>query len=248
MMKWIGTTLFILLLAGGAPLAHASDSDSNPHLKTGTPPGDPGNPDQGALTAYTDHAAWAAAAGTTTLINFEQFASGTLITTQLDTYCIPLVTGTSEHEVPPGPTDQFVTSSADLPFPMFTPGTLPSEPNFLSNDLTFPGGPAATGTITFHLAAPTTAIGAYVADGAPLGDFRIEVFDGNTSLGTITVGPRTLPNSFAGVVSDAAFNRATFFAESDIDSWGLDNLEHNCSGATPVETTTWGRLKALYDR
>lgn len=247
MKQSIAAGLFVLLIAGAVSLAHAGDIDSNPHSRLGVPI-HPGTPAQGGLTPFTDHAAWAAAAGATTLIDFEVFASGTLITTQLSSYCITLVSGTSENEVPPGATDQFVTSSAAMPFPMFTAGTLPSEPNFLSNDMTFPGGPAATGTITFQLAGPTTAIGAFVADGAPLGNFRIEVFDGNTSLGTITVGPRTLPDSFAGVVSDTAFDSAKFFADSGFDSWGLDNMEHNCANATPVETTTWGKIKTQYDR
>jgi hypothetical protein len=192
------------------------------------------------LTLYTNLALWQAAAGANrTLINFEQYAHGTRITDQLP--CITLVSGTFQNN----PVSQFVYSSANLPFPMFTAGTLPSEPNFLSNLIDPPV--FATGTITFAMAGPTTAIGAFVADGAPLGDFNIEVFDGQQSLGTVTSPPRTLPDSFIGVVSTDPFDRATFRATSDVDSWGLDNLEHNCAAATPVAASTWGQIKAQYE-
>jgi hypothetical protein len=201
--------------------------------------------DARALTLYTDLALWRAAAGPNrTLINFDEFASGTLITTQLLPYCISLVSGTSEHENPPGATTQYVTSSANLPFPMFQVGTLPTEPNFLSNFIDNPV--FATGTITFDMGAPTTAIGAFVADASALGTFHIEAIAGQQSLGTVISPPRNLPDSFIGVVSPDPFDRATFYADSSGDSWGLDNLEHNCLGATPVAPTTWGRIKGQY--
>ena len=237
--------LLLPLLAAvlSVPPAAAQDSANPNSTITGSGPSP--QPEARALTLYTDLALWRAAAGANrTLINFDQFASGTLITTQLLPYCISLVSGTSEHENPPGATTQYVTSSANLPFPMFEAGTLPTEPNFLSNLL---GEPVfATGAITFHMAAPITAIGAFVADSVPLAAFHLEAIAGQQSLGTVTSPPRNLPDSFIGVVSPDPFDRATFYADSSGDSWGLDNLEHNCAGATPVEPTTWGRIRGQY--
>jgi hypothetical protein len=60
-----------------------------------------------------------------------------------------------------------------------------------------------------------------------LADFTIEVFDsGGTSIGSITVGPRTLPDSFVGVVSSVPFKSAEFRPNDPNDSWGVDDLEH----------------------
>lgn len=190
------------------------------------------------VIGYTSHTSWLGVAGTTTTVNFEGFSSGTIITTQLDSYGISMVTGESGTSVP---IDQIVLSSADLPFPMFTVGTLPSEPNFISNDLASPY--YGTGSITLELNHNATAIGAYVADGSPLDGFCIEVFDGAVSLGFIAVSPRTLPDSFVGIISDDSFNKAVFYAASTTDSWGLDNLELNDSGSA-LESGTWGAIKA----
>jgi len=192
--------------------------------------------EMGVNTGYTDRNAWLADVGaTTTLIDFNKFADGTQITTQLSQYGISIVSGTSIL----GSTNQFVTASTSLPFPMFTTGTLPSEPNFLSNDLSSPV--IATGTITFNLTRPITAIGAYVADGIPLNSFGIEVFDGLVSLGFIEVPARTLPMSFVGIISSTPFDRATFYAVSAYDSWGLDNVELASAGR-------WGTVyKTLFD-
>ena len=179
-----------------------------------------------ALTGYDDRNNWAAAAGgSPTLVDFDNLADGTL------------VTGTGAL-IPDGiqdasgfctylgiPTSQFVYCSCTLNFPMFTAGTLPTEPNYFANDR----NPSvfATGEFTLEFVSPTTACGAFVADASPLDGFSIEVFDsGGASLGTITVGPRTLPNSFVGVVSDTAFASAKFFAVNIFDSWGIDSLEH----------------------
>lgn len=179
----------------------------------------------GGLTGFDDRNAWAAAAsGDITTITFESIAHGTPIDGELGPQGVIGVTGGSTF-VPGFDTQQFVTASTLLPFPMFTTGTLPSEPNFLSNDLASPG--FATGEITFEFANPTTATGAFVADGAPLGGFTIEVFDGALSLGSIGVGPRTLPDSFVGIVSTVPFTSARYVADSSGDSWGLDNVEHN---------------------
>jgi hypothetical protein len=120
---------------------------------------------------------------------------------------------------------------------MFNVGDLPSEPNFLSNDLAFPG--YATGEITFTLASPTTAIGAFVADSYPLDGFAIELFDGAVSLGTISVPPRVLPDAFVGVVSDQPFDKARFFAVSTVDSWGLDDVEFLSPTDVPA-LNLWG--------
>lgn len=201
--------------------------------------GSPGTEGGDALTGYTDHSAWVAEAGATVTIDFDSIASGTVITTQLDPYGISYVSGQSGGGVS---IDQIVLSSSDLPFPMFTAGDLPTEPNFISNDMSSPY--YATGEITFELNHTSKAIGAYVADGSPLGDFCIEVFDGGTSLGTITVQPRTLPgDAFVGVVSDEVFDSARFYAASTTDSWGLDNLELN--DTTDLYSRTWGTIKAV---
>ncbi len=195
-------------------------------------------PASDGVTGYTSHSSWFSAAGsTTTTIFFESIPSGTVITTELASDGIAMVTGESGGGVT---VDQTVLSSAALPFPMFTVGTLPTEPNFLSNDLASPF--YGTGSVTFELNHNATAIGAYIADKGALGDFCIEVFDGATSLGTITVAPRELPDSFVGVVSDTAFDKAVFYAFDIGDSWGLDNLELNDSGSA-LEAGTWAAIK-----
>ena len=180
-------------------------------------------PARAVLTPFTSRAVFAAAAGNTTLVTFENFASGTVITNQLAPQGIAQVSGVDSSATPRNVT---VTSDTQLPFPMFTPGTLPSETNFLSVDMSAPA--FATGRITFGFPqVPKTAIGAFIADGAPTGNFSIELFNGANSLGSITVGPRTLPDSFVGVTSTQPFTSAVFFANSTVDSWGLDNLEFN---------------------
>ena len=185
------------------------------------------------LTGYDDHGAWSAAAGcATSKIDFDTLASGTQITTQLASQGIAAVTGNSQQVS--GPTTQWVTASSSLPFPMFQAGSLPSEPNFLSNDLSAPV--YATGDIRFELVSAVTAAGAFVADSSPLAGFAIEVFSGGTSLGTISVGPRTLPSSFVGVISSVPFDSATFFALSTFDSWGLDDVEL-CAGGAKIYCT-----------
>ena len=177
-----------------------------------------------AVVGYDDRGAWAGAAGPTTLIDFEAFADGTIITNQLSGSGISSVAGNAAPARGGGPVDVYVTDSSSLPFPMFTAGMLPSEPNFLSIDLSRPH--YATGSITFTFSAPQTAAGGFVADSAPVGDFTIEVFDEAISLGSISVAPRTLPDSFVGIVSDQAFTSAVFRANDiDGDSWGLDNVE-----------------------
>ncbi|MFH1277269.1 MAG: hypothetical protein ABIK65_02680 [Candidatus Eisenbacteria bacterium] len=231
--------LFVALVAAtsafateGNPIA-ASD-DHEPGVATNT----------FSVTGYTDHGVWLAdVTGSTTMIPFESYPSGTQITTQLADRCITNVTGYSPYIG--GPTGVYVTSSGSLPFPMFTAGLLPTEPNFLSNDMSAGGG-YATGSTTFDMAGPTTAIGAYVADSSPLGGFSIEVFSGGGSVGMITVPDRYLPDSFVGIVSTVPFDQATFSAVSTVDSWGLDNVEHNCTDGTSTESSTWGSVKGLF--
>jgi hypothetical protein len=175
------------------------------------------------LTSFTSQPAFAAAAGATSVITFESFLDGTAITNQLAG--IDAVSGINAFSLP---ASVRVGSSATLPFPMFVAGTLPSETNFLSIDMG--GVNAAAGSITFDLASsPKNAIGAFIADGAPLGGFNIELFNGALSLGSISVGPRTLPDAFVGVTSVASFTRAVFSAASTVDSWGLDNLEFSAA-------------------
>jgi hypothetical protein len=182
-------------------------------------------PARAFMTGYDTQAGFDAAS-TTNLINFEAFSNGTLITNQL-----PGISSVTGRDGPNAPVNVFVTSDATLPFPMFVQGTLPSGTNFLSNDLSDPH--YATGSITFQLTSPGTAIGAYVADGAPLDGFSIELFDGINSLGSITVGPRNLPDAFVGVVSTQAFTSAKFFSVSAGDSWGLDDLKLATTAPVP---------------
>ncbi len=186
----------------------------------------PAVPESVVLTGYTDHTTWKAAVGSTTLITFESIADGTEINSELASFGISNVTGTSDFEVPPGPTTQWVTSSASLPFPMFIAGTLPSEPNFISNTLVFPG-PAATGTMTFEFSSAHFAVGGFIADQTGLGDDILELFDASgASLGSVIIpGGGVLPNSFLGVTSDTEFWFAKFYSASGTDSWGLDDLE-----------------------
>ncbi len=195
-------------------------------------------PEMDGVTGYTSHVTWLAAAGTTTTVFFESIPSGTVITTELASFGISMVSGESGTGVP---VDQIVLSSASLPFTMFTAGTLPSEPNFVSNNLASPC--YGTGSITLELNHNATAIGAYIADGSALGGFCIEVFDGAVSLGFVCVTARELPDSFAGIISDDQFNKAVFYATSTTDSWGLDNLELNNTGSA-LESGTWGSIKA----
>lgn len=174
---------------------------------------------QAAISGYSDHGLWAAAASPTALETFDALSTGAV--TSLASVGVTSMSGLNYLGASVG---QTITNEFALPFPMFIAGTLPTSPNFISNDMS-PSGGYATGSLTFTFGGPTTAVGAYVADGAPLGGFSIELFDGATSLGSISVGLRTLPDSFVGIVSTLAFTSAKFSAETLGDSWGLDNLE-----------------------
>jgi hypothetical protein len=183
-------------------------------------------------TAYTDRMTWlAAAGGSTTLVDFESVPAGVPITTQLASYGIANVSGMSVFESPPGATTQFVSSSTSLPFPMFTAGTLPSETHFLSNRMT--PGVYACGEVTFQFGTPTRAIGMYAAGLMTTAHFVIDISDGATSLGSISLPSAQLPNSFFGLVSAQPFTIATCHSDSTVDSWGLDDLEFD-GGPTGV--------------
>ena len=221
----------ILCLASTAFAQSAANPASSATADSANAAGAPAGGSYSSLSGYDDRGAFLAAAPCVpTLIRFETIPSGTTLTTQLAALGIANVTGSSTHESPPGPTTQLVNASTSMPFPMFTSGTLPSEPNFLSNRMT--PGVYATGEITFQFTAPTQAVGAFVADVGPLGNFEIEVWNGATSLGSISVPPRTLPNSFVGVVSTTPFTSASFRSQSVNDSWGLDDLEFCAGGST----------------
>lgn len=172
-----------------------------------------------AVIGYTNQATFATAAGGVTVETFEGLALGAI--SSLPSLNIGSMSGLG---------GQFIGSSAALPFPMFVP-PLPSGTKFLSNNMASPT--FATGSIDFFFNAPITAVGAFVADSAPLGGFSIEVFIGNASQGIITVGARTLPDSFVGITSNIAFDHARFLAVSAGDSWGLDNLQVNSATRVP---------------
>lgn len=154
-----------------------------------------------------------------TLENFEGFGSGTTITS-LPASGISAVVGTDRTGVA---VDVNVTAEADLPFGMFTPGTLPSGANFLSNDLASPF--FATGTIEFVFGTASQAVGFYVADGAPLDTFNITIYGASGLIGSFSsAAPKTLPDSFFGVVSDVLITRAVIGSNTSTDSWGIDDL------------------------
>ncbi|MEL6496958.1 MAG: hypothetical protein AAF937_10365 [Planctomycetota bacterium] len=166
--------------------------------------------------SFENEAAFLANVTAPVLEDFEGFASGEL---QPSIPGILALKGEDDGQ----PVDVFVTSDADLPFPMFTAGTLPSGSNFLSNDLD--SATFATGKITIVFEQPAFALGFFVADGGPLDNFRIELFDDSGSLGVFdSSSPLSLPNSFFGVVSDSSFTSARIGSISGNDSWGIDNL------------------------
>ena len=177
----------------------------------------------GGLDGYTDRADWAAdVGGSIRTLTFEEFGDGQHVRFALQSQGIAEVTGYNPNL--DMNVRQFVTASESLPFPMFDEGTLPTEPNFLSNNLAAPL--FGNGALTFHFTAPTTAVGGFIADGSPLGDFTIELFDEGVSLGVVSLPPRTLPDSFVGVVSSVPFTSARFRPEVDSDAWGIDCVEH----------------------
>jgi hypothetical protein len=184
------------------------------------------------VAGYDDRNLWAAAAGgPITLVTFDTLVDGSQTngTGALVPWGISDTTGSSVLSTPP--ISQHAYCSCTLPFPMFTAGTLPTEPNYIANQRNAPD--YSCGKLKFTFVNPTKACGAFVADSSPLGGFTIEVFDtGGASLGSISVAPRTLPSSFVGIVSTVAFASAEFRGDSDFDSWGLDNVEH-VSGNTP---------------
>lgn len=189
---------------------------------------------QGGLTGYSSRDVWAAAAACPlTLIDFDSFPDGTVITTNLDPMTIAQVTGTGANLVTPAV--QKVMSANTLPFPMFSPSLVPSAPNFFGNDMASPS--VAKGEVTIEFIAETTAVGAYVCDSAPLGSMNIDLFDAaGAKIGTISSsGGLSLPSSFIGVVSSTPFKSASFRASSGSDAWGIDDLEF-CT-PIPCETT-----------
>lgn len=150
------------------------------------------------------------------LENFDSFPAGPTTITSLPG--IPSVSGSDAA----GTTARAVQvrSDASLPFPMFTPPTI-SRPNFMSIDM---AGPAfATGKITLDFASPQNGLGMWIADAGPLGTFRIDLFDAGGPIGSISsAAPKT--HDFFGATSDVAFTRAVIAADSQFDSWGVDDL------------------------
>lgn len=133
-----------------------------------------------SVSGFTDRNTWATAAGgSPTMVNFDSLADGTLITGTgaLSAFGIQDSFGFCTYLGIV--TSQYVYCSCTLPFPMFIAGTLPTEPNYFSNDNT--PSVFATGEFTLVFSQPTTACGAYVADQSPLAGFTIEVFDSGGS-------------------------------------------------------------------
>lgn len=175
-----------------------------------------------AIVGYTSQAAFAAAVGATTTDTFGAFADGAAVIS------LPGVTSvTCDSPSGGGSCATTANSSTTLAFQMFTAGTLPSETMFLSSGMAGAQG-FSTAAISFTFAGSTTAVGAFVADGSPLGGFVIELFDAaDLFIGSFVAPPRNLStgSGFIGLTSDVAFTRARFDSNNAFDSFGLDNLE-----------------------
>ena len=172
------------------------------------------------VTQYDNEALFYGALTSPLHENFDGFSSGELITT-LPGVKVSGVSGANYNGIP---VSQFVTAQEDLPFSMLAGQDTSSLPNLFSNDLT-PGGGFGTGAITFQFLTAMNAIGFYVADGARLDPFCIELYSNATLVGVVhSDGPQVLPNSFLGVTSSISFDSATFGSLSTTDSWGIDDL------------------------
>ena len=187
-----------------------------------------------AVIGYTNQPSFTAAVGTVSVETFESFALGPVTT-------IPSlgIISMSGQNTSGNSTGQEIGSSLALPFPMFT-SPLPSGTKFLSNLLASPTF-ASGGYIEFVFSSPMLAVGAFIADNTPVGNFSMGVFSGGASLGTITVAPRTLPDSFVGISSDIAFNRVRFIS-SNGESFGLDNLQVAAVPEPTILTLMFGGL------
>ena len=85
-----------------------------------------------AVTAFTNQAAFAAAAPGVVVETFESFGLGNV--SAIPSLAITSMTGFNDSGASTG---QFIGSSTSLPFPMFS-SPLPSGTRFLSNDLSSP--------------------------------------------------------------------------------------------------------------
>ena len=169
------------------------------------------------VQSYMNVADFLTNAGDTSFESFEGFSSGTQISSLNG---ILEVNGVSRFGMS---IDVNVLSENDLPFPMFPVGQLPSGTNFLSNDLANPYYGA--GTIEFVFDGPALALGFYVADGGGLSTFNITLFNGTEEIGSFDSSVELgLPNSFFGIAGDVQFTSAVIGSNSDLDSWGIDNL------------------------
>lgn len=179
-----------------------------------------------ATVTYTDEATFLAALGSHTTHDFDGFAAGTAITNQLAGISSVSTDGDN------GSTQAGIGSISSLTFTM-SPSTHSGD-NFLSSELTSPI--FATAGLTFQLSAPSMGVGFWITDGAPLGGPIIRLFSSGALVGTATFGSRKVPDSFAGVTSDVAFDSFHVDSSSDTDSWGLDNLTIGTS-AVPEPST-----------
>ena len=69
------------------------------------------------------------------------------------------------------------------------------------------------------------AIGFFVADASSNDNFYIQLFSEGEELAYIeSNGPRVLPNSFLGVISEATFDAAVIGNVNERDSWAIDDL------------------------
>ncbi|WP_157268649.1 PEP-CTERM sorting domain-containing protein [Azohydromonas aeria] len=188
-----------------------------------------------AATAYTSRAAFAADAGPLRVETFEGFATGATPggLPALGITRIEALTGIGDA------TQATVGSSQSLPFPLFR-AALPSGTQFLSNPLD-ESGRFATGALVFTLERRVRAVGAFIADDAPLGGFEIDAYKNGERVASVRLAPRTLPDSFAGLRADWGFDAFVLRAAHPDDSWGLDDLQL----AAPVpEPGGWAMLAA----
>ncbi len=177
-------------------------------------------PARAGLVGYDTEASFLAVLTNPLHESFDSYGSGSLVTA-LPAVHVGAVSGVNFNGIP---VSQFVTAQEDLPFSMLAGQNTSSLPNLFSNDLSGSGG-FATGTITFEFIVPMNAIGFFVADGARLDPFRIELYSNDELVGVVhSDGPKVLPNSFLGVTSLIAFDRAMFGSTITSDSWGIDDL------------------------
>ncbi|UCG56914.1 MAG: hypothetical protein JSU70_18875 [Phycisphaerales bacterium] len=183
-------------------------------------------PASAAITAYTDEASFLAALGSATTEDFEGYAAGTVITSQLTG--ISMVSTDGEN----GSLQAEIGSIAGLPFPMTAGLPTSSGDRFLSSELAPPT--YATAGLIFDLDMDYNGVGFYVVDGAPLGGFDISLYSGGGLYASANFPAQTLPNSFIGLISTVGFDSVEIDSLHSGDSWGIDDLSIGSISVIPA--------------